>query len=110
MRLREVLENLITNAAKYMGEQPEPTIEIGSRVSSNGPVIYMRDNGIGIEERYQSRIFTLFEKLNPTVEGTGIGLALVKRIIEVHGGRIWVESEGLGKGTTFCFTIPDSRK
>ena len=73
--------------------------------------VFMKDNGIGIgiEERYQARIFTLFEKLNPTVEGTGIGLAIVKRIIETHGGKIWVESEGLGKGSTFCFAIPDGR-
>jgi signal transduction histidine kinase len=106
LRLREVLENLITNAAKYMGDQPSPTIEIGSRGGSNEPIIYVKDNGIGIEERYQTRIFTLFEKLNPSVEGTGIGLALVKRIIEVHGGRIWVESGGLGKGSTFYFTVP----
>jgi signal transduction histidine kinase len=109
LRLREVFENLIDNAAKYMGNQPEPTIEIGVRDTGNEPVIFVKDNGIGIEERYQSRIFTLFEKLNPTVEGTGVGLTLVKRIIETQGGKIWVESEGLGKGTTFCFTIPDTK-
>jgi signal transduction histidine kinase len=107
LRLREVLENLISNAVKYMGDQPSPTIEIGIRSEANEPTIFVRDNGIGIEERYQSRIFTLFEKLNPDIEGTGIGLALVKRIIEVHGGRIWVESDGLGKGSTFYFTIPN---
>ena len=65
---------------------------------------------MGIESQYQQKIFGLFEKLNPTSEGTGIGLALIERIIEVHGGRVWVESEGLGKGSTFCFTIPDGRK
>ena len=110
LRLREVFENLITNAAKYMGDQPDPIIEIGTRNEKNEQLICVKDNGIGIEERYQSRVFTLFEKLNPTVEGTGIGLALVKRIIETHGGKIWVESEGLGKGSTFCFTIPDGRR
>jgi signal transduction histidine kinase len=109
LRLREVFENLIDNAAKYMGSQPEPIIQIGVRNTANEPVVFVKDNGIGIEERYQSRIFTLFEKLNPIVEGTGVGLALVKRIIETQGGKIWVESEGLGKGTTICFTIPDSR-
>jgi len=110
IRLREVLENLIDNAAKYSEGQAQPVIEIGSKIQNGEKIIFVKDNGIGIEARYQSRIFALFEKLNPTMEGTGIGLALVKRIIETHGGRIWVESEGLGKGATFCFTIPDSRK
>ena len=109
-RLREVLENLIDNALKYIGEKPEPQIEIGVRNEDKEPVIFVKDNGIGIDSRYHERVFRLFEKLNPTSEGTGIGLALVKRIVEVHGGKIWVESEGLGKGSTFCFTLPDSRK
>ena len=108
IRLREVFENLIDNAAKYMGEQEDPLIEIGCR-DEGEKVIFVKDNGMGIEESYRTRIFGLFEKLNPTSEGTGIGLALIKRIIEVHGGRIWAESEGLGTGSTFCFTIPDGR-
>ena len=110
LRLREVLENLIANAAKYMGDQSDPVIEIGIRNDEDEPVIFVKDNGVGIESKYHIRIFNLFEKLNPTVEGTGIGLALIKRIIEVHGGKIWVESDGLGEGSTFCFTIPDARK
>jgi signal transduction histidine kinase len=109
-RLREVFENLIDNAVKYSGTQSSPLIEIGTRQVKNEAIIFIKDNGIGIEERYQTRVFALFEKLNPNIEGTGIGLALVKRIVEVHGGRVWVESEGLGKGSTFCFTIPDTRK
>ena len=108
IRLREVFENLIDNAAKYMGEQEDPLIEIGCR-DEGEKVIFVKDNGMGIEESYRTRIFGLFEKLNPTSEGTGIGLALIKRIIEVHGGTIWVESEGPGKGSTFCFTIPDRK-
>ena len=108
MRLREVLENLIDNAAKYMGDQKSPSIEIGVR-DEDEPVFYVKDNGIGIEPQYLQKVFGLFEKLDPTSEGTGIGLALIKRIIEVHGGRIWVESDGLGKGSTFCFTLPDNR-
>jgi len=107
LRLREVLENLMTNAAKYMGDQPDPIIEIGTRNDKGEMIIFVKDNGIGVDSKYHTRIFNLFEKLNPTIEGTGIGLALIKRIIEVHGGKIWVESEGLGKGSTFCFTIPD---
>jgi signal transduction histidine kinase len=107
-RLREVFENLIDNAAKYTSNQLAPFIEIGSR-GGNEPVFYIKDNGLGIEPQYHSRIFRLFEKLDSATEGTGVGLTLVKRIIETHGGKIWVESEGLGKGTTFCFTIPDAR-
>ena len=109
-RLVEILQNLIENSAKYMGNQPEPRIEIGQQVGGdNMPVFFVRDNGIGMEPRFKERIFDIFAKLDAQSEGTGIGLALVKRIVEVHGGRIWVESEGLGKGSTFYFTIRDSR-
>ncbi|MBK8780257.1 MAG: hypothetical protein IPO22_00300 [Anaerolineales bacterium] len=104
-RLREVLENLIDNAAKYMGNQPNPQIEIGKRISGTETIFYVKDNGMGIDPQFHAKIFGLFEKLNPASEGTGIGLALVKRIIETHEGRIWVESDGPGKGSTFCFTI-----
>ena len=62
---------------------------------------------MGIEPQHLSKIFGLFDKLDPHSEGTGIGLAIVKRIIETHGGKVWVESEGLGKGATFCFTLPN---
>jgi signal transduction histidine kinase len=109
IRLREVFENLIDNAAKYMGNQECPLIEIGVQ-DNEKQAIFVKDNGIGIEESYTTKIFGLFEKLNPDSEGTGIGLALVKRIIEVHGGKIWVESEGLGKGSAFYFTIPVAGK
>jgi len=108
-RLREVFENLIDNAAKYMSDQTSPLIEIGKRQSEAEIILYVKDNGMGIEPQYHTKIFGLFEKLKPDNEGTGIGLALIKRIIEVHGGRIWVESDGLGKGSTFCFTIPNHR-
>jgi signal transduction histidine kinase len=109
-RLVEILQNLIENSAKYMGNQPGPRIEIGQQGwQDNTPVFFVRDNGIGIEPRFKDRIFDIFAKLDGKSEGTGIGLALVKRIIELHGGRIWVESEGLGKGSTFYFTIPDGR-
>ncbi|MEP7137685.1 MAG: ATP-binding protein, partial [Chloroflexota bacterium] len=108
-RLIEVLQNLIDNAAKYMGDQKNPLIEIG--VSENAPagvpIFFVRDNGMGIAPEYHSRIFGLFDKLDATSDGTGIGLALVKRIIEFHGGRIWVESE-VGKGSTFYFTLQSS--
>lgn len=66
----------------------------------------MQDNGIGIEPQFHEKVFELFDRLDNAVEGTGIGLALVKRIIEVHGGKIWLESKGQGQGTTFFFTLP----
>ena len=106
VRLRELFEHLIANAAKYTVEQEQPVIEIGARLQEAPPVIFVRDNGLGIEPRYHKRIFELFEKLDPNMEGSGIGLALAKRIVEVHGGQIWVESEGKGQGATFCFTLP----
>ncbi len=107
-RLTQVLQNLVDNAVKFMGDQPKPRVEIGQQGTDpdGHPVFFVRDNGIGIAPEFQERIFGLFNKLDPQAEGTGIGLALVKRIIETHGGRIWVESEGLGKGSTFLFTIP----
>jgi signal transduction histidine kinase len=107
-RIHEVLQNLIDNAAKFMGDQPSPRIEIGQQGELSGkPVFFVRDNGIGISPQYKDRIFGLFDKLDVQTEGTGIGLALVKRIVEFHGGRVWVESE-LGKGSTFFFTLPTS--
>ncbi len=106
-RLIEVVQNLVDNAAKFMGDQPQPVIEIG--ISGTEPdgfaVFFVRDNGIGIEPKFHERIFGLFNKLNPDSEGTGVGLALVKRIVEVHGGKIRVESTGKG-GTTFYFSLP----
>jgi PAS domain S-box-containing protein len=106
VRLVEVVQNLLDNACKFMGDQPDPRIEIGQNGEENGnPVFFVQDNGIGIPSKFHERIFGLFEKLGTNNEGTGIGLAIVKRIIEFHGGRIWVESE-LGKGATFYFTLP----
>lgn len=103
-RLLEVLQNLIENAAKFMGPQPQPRLEIGWEARPE-PVYTVRDNGIGIEERHHRQIFGLFERLDQAKEGHGIGLALVQRIVEAHGGRAWVESEGAGTGSTFCFTL-----
>jgi PAS domain S-box-containing protein len=106
-RLTEVLQNLIDNAAKYMGAQPNPHIEIGGgqKDEFGRLLFFVNDNGIGIAPEYYERIFGLFNKLDSLSEGTGIGLALVKRIIEVHGGKIWVQSEP-GRGSTFFFTLP----
>ncbi|MEM7587706.1 MAG: ATP-binding protein, partial [Acidobacteriota bacterium] len=107
-RLLEVVRHLLDNAIRYMGEQAAPRIDIGVRddADTSERVLFVRDNGSGVAPRYRYRIFELFERLEPeTSEGTGIGLALVKRIVELHGGRIWVESRGEG-GSTFCFTLP----
>jgi signal transduction histidine kinase len=106
VRVREVLVNLIENAIKYRGDRPDPVIRIGVDRAGEVPVFFVQDNGIGIDLRYLERIFNLFERLDVTPEGTGVGLAIVKRIIEAHGGKIWAESEGPGKGTTFRFTLP----
>ncbi len=104
-RLLEVMQNLLDNAVKFMGDQFQPIIEIGTRGEENDmPIVYVRDNGIGIAPEHHERIFGLFNKLDSGAEGTGVGLAIVKRIIEVHRGRIWVESEP-GKGSTFYFTF-----
>ena len=106
LRLLEVFQNLLENAVKFMGGQPEPRVTIGARADDTEVVCFVRDNGIGIAPRYHEKVFGLFDQLNPSGEGTGIGLALVSRIIEVHGGRIWVESAGQGSGSTFYFVCP----
>jgi len=105
-RLTEVFQNLIENAIKFMGDQESPYVHIGA-VERDGMICcYVKDNGAGIDARFQEQIFGLFERLSADVGGTGVGLALVKRIIEVHGGKVWVESEGSGLGSTFWFTLP----
>lgn len=104
-RLVQVLQNLVENAAKYMGSQSQPRIEIGAR----GSIFFVRDNGMGLAPENLEKVFALFTRLSKETEGAGIGLAHVRRVIEAHGGRIWVESDGLGQGATFCFTIPSDR-
>jgi len=105
-RLIEIYQNLIENAIKFMGEQKSPRIHIGSRQGEGQTCFFVRDNGIGIANEFHNLVFELFERLSQDVEGTGVGLTLVKRIVEVHGGTIWVESDGLGHGCSILFTLP----
>ena len=109
IRLRGVVQNLIENSLKFRHDQIQPEVEIGARENGAEVVCHVRDNGIGIDPAYHEKVFGLFERLNPEIEGTGIGLAISQRIVELHGGRIWIESEGPGKGSTFFFTIPKVR-
>ena len=105
MRIVEVLVNLITNSINYMGEQSHPEIEIGVRADGEETVFFVKDTGKGIDKSQHEKVFELFYKEDESSKGTGAGLAIVKRIIKVHGGRIWIESEK-GKGCTVCFTLP----
>ncbi len=105
LRLVEVVQNLLDNAVKFSMRREDPCVEVGVRREGQENIFYVHDNGIGIPPAYHERVFGLFNKLDIDSEGTGIGLTLVKRIIEVHGGRIWIESDG-SSGTTFCFTLP----
>ena len=109
-RLVEIWQNLVENACKFMGDQPKPRVEIGVEQRGAETVFFVRDNGEGIDPRYHDKVFSLFEKLNPKVEGTGMGLALVKRVVDLYKGRIWVESDGPGRGANFLFTLPAAVK
>ncbi|MBL6977629.1 MAG: hypothetical protein ISR61_01685, partial [Desulfobacteraceae bacterium] len=105
VQLGQVLQNLIGNAFKFSGEEP-PRVHIASEHTDGGILFSVSDNGIGIDPDFKERVFEIFQRLHGREEypGTGIGLAICKRIVERHGGRIWVESEK-GKGATFYFTI-----
>lgn len=104
--LRQVFLNLIGNAFKYTGKVEHPRVEVGSQGREQGAVLYVRDNGAGFDMRYADRLFTAFQRLHSKreFEGTGVGLAIVDRIIQRHGGRIWATSV-LGEGATFYFTL-----
>ena len=104
-QLVQVLQNLLDNAVKFMGDQAQPRIVIGARPVNGETVFFVQDNGIGIAPQFYDQIFGVFQRLDPRMDGTGLGLALVKRIVEVHGGKIWVESN-LGQGSVFLFTLP----
>ena len=106
--LLQLFQNLIANALKYRSERP-PDIHVSAQQEDGMWKICVRDNGIGIETEYADQVFGLFKRLHgggSGYEGTGIGLAICQKIVERYGGRIWVASEGPGRGSTFCFTVP----
>ena len=109
-RLGQVLQNLIANALKFRGPAP-PHIHVSAQRQEKKWVFAVRDNGIGFDPQYAEQIFAVFQRLHSRQEypGTGIGLAICKKIVERHGGRIWVESE-VGKGATFFFALPDAER
>lgn len=106
MRIGQIWQNLLENAIKYMGEQSHPRIEMGVAEQQNNPVFFVRDNGMGVARKHQEQIFRLFSQINPETEGSGLGLALVKKIVDTCRGHIWVTSEGEGRGSCFYFTLP----
>ncbi len=110
-RYLQVIENLVVNAARYSKSADGGShVKIGVTRNAEELICYVKDNGIGIEADYLDKIFGLFERIDTNSDGTGVGLAIVKRIIETHGGRIWTESEGLGHGTTFFFTVQEAKQ
>ena len=106
--MTELFQNLISNAIKFHGQEP-PAVHISARQAGSEWVFSVQDNGIGIDAEYLERIFAIFKRLHPSDQypGSGIGLAVCKRVVERHGGRIWCESAP-GQGTTFLFSVPDS--
>jgi PAS domain S-box-containing protein len=105
--LRLMLENLVGNAWKFTGKHPQPTIAFGRAESEGGPAYFVRDDGAGFDMAYVGNLFGAFQRLHSDRDfpGTGIGLAIVKRVIHRHGGRVWGEG-AVGRGATFWFTLP----
>jgi signal transduction histidine kinase len=105
--LKRVFENLLSNAVKYSGKKDMPVIEVGAEVNDQEHIIYVKDNGVGFDAAYKDKLFGIFQRLHKPedFEGTGIGLAIVQRVIMRSGGRVWAEGE-LNNGATFYFSLP----
>ena len=105
-QVRVLLDNLLSNAWKFTRDQEAPQIRLGQIVGENRSVFYLSDNGVGFDPVYAEKVFQPFQRLhrNDQFPGTGVGLAIVERVIQRHNGRIWVQST-LGKGSTFYFTL-----
>lgn len=108
--LRQVYANLLGNAWKFTRGRQEATVEVGCRLQGRQPVYFVRDNGVGFDMAYAARLFGVFQRLHQVdaFEGTGVGLAIVKRIVEKHGGRVWAEA-AVNEGATFFFTLQDCK-
>jgi light-regulated signal transduction histidine kinase (bacteriophytochrome) len=104
--IRQVFQNLIGNALKYSRKRPQPVIEIGQIEKDGQAVIFVKDNGVGFNMKYADKLFGVFQRLHRAeeFEGTGVGLATVRRIVQKHGGQVWADAE-VDRGSTFYFTL-----